>query len=52
MASIIMKIQQDKLAVIFLIMNVLGHLNMQINADVSSESTGGVFDLSFARIVK
>ena len=51
MANIMMKIQQDKMALIFLIMDIFGSLNMEIEVAFSSESTI-VFDFSFGCIDK
>ena len=45
MADIIMKIQQDNMALLFLIVEVFGSLYTQIHAAFSSESTG-VFSYS------
>ena len=50
MADIIMKIQ-DKMALIVLMLNVFGSLNMQIEAIFPSESAC-VFSFSFQQIVK
>ena len=40
MADIMMKVQLDKMALIILIWDVFGSLNMQIDAVFSSESAG------------
>ena len=40
MADIMMKNQQDKMAIILLILDVFGSLNIQIDAVFSNESAG------------
>ena len=51
MADIMMKIQQDKMVLIFIIVNVFGSLNMQIDAMFPIKSAG-VIVFSFRPPVK
>ena len=46
-----MKTQQDKMSLIFLIMDVLQRLNVEIG-EVFSDTSIGVFDFSFINLVK
>ena len=51
MADIMMKIQQDKMALIFLTVDAFGSLNIQIEL-VLSRKSAGVFSFTFGYIVQ
>ena len=50
MANIMMKTQQDKMALMFLIVEVCGSLNMYTEAVVSSEATGVISWLTIKKL--
>ena len=52
MANIMMKTQQDKMALIFLIVDVFGNLNMQIYVGFFSSECTDVIGFSFRHIVQ